>query len=143
MVLRLAVLVFLFAGLPVAQAQAPPAEATIPGLLQASADAWNAADLDGHVAIYADSARFMTGNGPATGRDRTRALLEQAFWRDGRPIQQLRFERLAVTPLGAEHALVTGRFILEGGGEAEKSGWFSTIWAWNGTRWETIHDHSS
>lgn len=125
------------------RAQIPSAEGVIPGLLQESADAWNAADLDGHVAIYADSARFMTSNGPVTGRHHTRALLAQYFWRDGRPIQQLRFEHLTVTPLGAEHALVTGRFVLEGGGEDERSGWFSTLWAWSGARWETIHDHSS
>ena len=124
-------------------AQAPPAETAIPQLLQASADAWNAADLDGHVAIYADSARFMTGEGPVTGRHRTRAILEQYFFRDGRPLQQLRFERIEVTPLGPAHALVTGRFVLTGGGEDERSGWFSTVWAWTGTRWETIHDHSS
>jgi ketosteroid isomerase-like protein len=128
---------------PEALAQAPPAEAAIPGLLDESAAAWNRADLDGHVAIYADSSRFMTGEGPVTGRDRTRAILEQYFFRDGQPVQQLRFERVEVTPLGAGHALVTGRFVLTGGGEEERSGWFSTVWAWNGTRWETIHDHSS
>jgi uncharacterized protein (TIGR02246 family) len=128
---------------PAAVAQIPPAEATIPRLLEESAAAWNRADLDGHVAIYADSARFMTGEGPVTGRDRTRAILEQHFFRDGQPIQQLRFERIEVVPLGPAHALVTGRFVLTGGGEEEQSGWFSTVWAWSGTRWETIHDHSS
>jgi ketosteroid isomerase-like protein len=128
---------------PAVLAQIPAPEDTIPRLLDESAEAWNRADLDGHVAIYADSARFMTGSGPVTGRHRTRALLEQHFWRDGRPIQQLRFERIEVTPLGAEHALVTGHFVLTGGGEEEQSGWFSTIWAWNGRRWQTIHDHSS
>ncbi|HLT45662.1 MAG TPA: nuclear transport factor 2 family protein [Rubricoccaceae bacterium] len=138
----LPLLAFLLAALP-ASAQVPDPAAVIPRLLTGSADAWNAADLDGHVAIYADSARFMTGNGPVTGRDHTRALLAQHFWRDGQPIQQLRFEQIAVTPLGSEHALVTGRFVLTGGGEDEASGWFSTVWAWNGTRWETIHDHSS
>jgi ketosteroid isomerase-like protein len=131
------------AGASSAFAQVPPAEDVIPRLLEESADARNRADLDGHVAIYADSARFMTGNGPVTGRHRTRAILEQHFFRDGQPVQQLRFERVEVTPLGSGHALVTGRFVLTGGGEEERSGWFSTVWAWNGTRWETIHDHSS
>jgi uncharacterized protein (TIGR02246 family) len=138
----LPLLVLLAVALP-ARAQAPDPTVAIPQLLAESADAWNAADLDGHVSIYADSSRFMTGEGPVTGRDRTRAILEQYFFRDGQPVQQLRFERIEVRPLGAEHALVTGRFVLTGGGEDERSGWFSTVWAWNGTRWETIHDHSS
>ena len=112
-------LVLLLAAPALAQ---PAAEDAIPRLLQASSDAWNAADLDGHVAIYADSARFMTGNGPVTGRHRTRALLEQHFWRDGQPLQQLHFEQITVTPLGAEHALVTGRFVLTGGGKTSAAG---------------------
>ncbi len=140
---RLLALLALLLGSAAVRAQAPPAEAAIPGLLQASAAAWNAADLDGHVAMYADSARFMTSGGPVAGREHTRALLERYFWRDGRPVQRLHFEHVAVTALGAGHALVTGRFVLTGGGEDEKSGWFTTVWAWNGTRWETIHDHSS
>lgn len=139
--LLLALLLLIIAA-PPGRAQ-PAAETAIPGLLDASAEAWNRADLDGHVAIYADSARFMTSNGPVTGRHRTRALLEQHFFRDGQPIQQLHFEQVVVLPLGAAHALVTGRFVLTGGGEEERSGWFSTVWAWNGQRWETIHDHSS
>ncbi len=117
--------------------------AEIPALLQGIADAWNAGDLAGHVAVYADSASFMTGRGPIIGRHRTAEALERSFFREGRPMQQLRFEQVNVTPLGADHALVIGRFVLFGGDMDESSGWFTTIWAWNGTRWETIHDHSS
>jgi hypothetical protein len=58
-------------------------------------------------------------------------------------VQQLRFENITVRPLGPDHALVVGRFILSGGGQDDATGWFSTIWEWTGTRWETIHDHSS
>jgi uncharacterized protein (TIGR02246 family) len=117
--------------------------ADIPILLQGIADAWNRGDLAGHVAVYADSATFMTGNGPIVGRHRTAEALERSFFREGRPMQQLRFEQVDVRPLGPDHALVIGRFVLFGGDRAEASGWFSTIWAWTGSRWETIHDHSS
>jgi uncharacterized protein (TIGR02246 family) len=117
--------------------------AEIPVLLHQIADAWNDGDLPGHVAVYADSATFMTGRGPIVGRHRTAEALERSFFRDGRPLQQLRFEQIQVRPLGPDHALVIGRFILHGGGMDESSGWFSTIWAWTGARWETIHDHSS
>ncbi|NNF58316.1 MAG: nuclear transport factor 2 family protein [Rhodothermaceae bacterium] len=121
----------------------PSAEDAITGLLQASADAWNAADLDGHVAMYRDSTSFMTGNGPVYGRSYTRDLLGRFFFRDGENIQDLRFEQITVRPLGETHALVTGRFVLSGGGEDERSGWYSLVWEWTGERWAIIHDHSS
>src|SRR5688500_15464334 len=80
-----------------------------------TARGWNEADLDRHVAAYADSAVFMAP-GPIVGRDRTRASLERSFWREGRPLQQLRFEQINVRPLGSDRALMTGRFFLFGGG---------------------------
>ena len=121
----------------------PSAEDAIPGLLQASADAWNVADLDGHVAMYRDSTSFMTGNGPVFGRGYTRDLLERFYFRDGDNRQDLQFEQITVRPLGEGHALVTGRFILSGGGGEEQSGWYSLVWEWTGERWAIIHDHSS
>ena len=96
-----------------------------------------------HLTIYSDTATFMTGGGPIVGKARTRATLERAFWRDGRPKQQLRFERIAVRPLGAGHALATGHFILSGGGEADRSGWFSLTWERTPAGWRVVHDHSS
>ncbi len=99
--------------------------------------------MDGHVAMYADSSAFMTGDGPLVGRDRTADTLRRAFFHDGQPVQQLRFESLAVTRLGPAHALATGRFILSGGGMDDRTGWFTTIWAYSAVGWRIIHDHSS
>lgn len=124
------------------RAQAHSAD-DIPALLHGIADAWNRGDLAGHVAVYADSAGFMTGRGPIYGRQQTADALERSFFRDGAPLQQLRFEQIVVHPLGPDHAYVTGRFILYGGGMEESSGWYTTIWAWMDGRWQTIHDHSS
>ena len=118
-------------------------ERDIAAALTASADAWNRGDLDGHVAMYADSAAFMTGTGPVVGRARTAETLRAAFFQGERPLQQLRFERVAVRPLGAGHALATGRFILSGGGRPDASGWFSTVWERSTAGWRIIHDHSS
>ncbi len=117
------------------------ADAEIRATLQQMADAWNGADLAAHVAPYLDSASFMTGNGPVRGRDRTEASLRRAFWRDGRPVQTLRFERVDVRPLGVDHALTTGRFVLEGGA-APKAGWFTLVWARGAGGWRIVHDHS-
>ena len=85
----------------------------------------------------------MTGKGPVVGKHKTAELLRKAFFRDGKPVQSLRFEQVTVRTLGAGHALVVGHFILSGGAEAEKSGWFSTIWERRPEGWRVIHDHSS
>jgi uncharacterized protein (TIGR02246 family) len=119
------------------------AATTIPAALKASSDAWNNADLAGHIQDYADSATFMGGNGPIQGRDRVGEALAKSFWRDGKPKQQLAFDRIEVRPLGDRHALVTGHFLLSGGGEADKSGWFSLTYEKTASGWRILHDHSS
>ena len=126
-----------------AQAPPPSSEPEIRAMLDESAAAWNRGDLDGHLADNADSITFMTGRGPIVGKDRTAEALRRSFFRDGKPIQALRFEQVTVRPLGGRHALVVGRFILSGGNEAEKSGWFSTVWERRPEGWRVIHDHSS
>src|SRR4026208_716276 len=115
----------------------------IPPALMASAEAWNNADLPGHIGLYTDTATFMGGNGPTQGRDRVGDSLAKSFWRDGKPKQTLSFDRIEVRPLGDRHALSTGHFVLTGGGEADRSGWFSLTWEKTSTGWRIIHDHSS
>jgi len=119
------------------------ASTAIPPALQSSADAWNNADLPGHVRPYADSATFMGSNGPIEGRDRVGESLARSFWRDGKPRQQLSFDRITIRPLGDRHALATGHFVLTGGGEADRSGWFSLTWEKTAAGWQIVHDHSS
>jgi ketosteroid isomerase-like protein len=118
-------------------------ETAVPSALKSSADAWNDADLAGHVRPYTDAATFMGGNGPIQGRDRVSESLAKSFWRDGKPKQQLSFDRIVVRPLGERHALSTGHFVLTGGGEADRSGWFSLTWEKTPAGWQIIHDHSS
>jgi len=118
-------------------------EADVRRKLQSTADAWNRADLAGHVASYADSAAFMTGRGPMIGRDKIETSLRRGFWRDGKPVQTLRYEHVSVRALGREHALVTGRFVLTGGGREDASGWFTLVWERGPQGWQEIHDHSS
>jgi len=118
-----------------------PVEGIVPVLMETAA-AWNRGDIAGHVSAYADSAEFMAP-GPVIGRDRIRESLLRSFWRDGQPLQQLRYEQVQVRGLGSGHALMTGRFVLSGGGRADRSGWFTLVWEWQGGRWRIIHDHSS
>ena len=106
------------------------------------AERWNAGDMPGHIAPYADSATMMTGRGPQGGRERIGEMLSRSFWREGRPVQQLRFEQVLVRSIGDGGAVVTGRFILSGGGRDEQSGWFTTVWERTPAGWRIVHDHS-
>lgn len=111
--------------------------------MEASAAAWNRGDMAGHVALYTDSAAMMGKNGPIVGRDVIRGLLERGFWAGGKPAQQLAFDEIAVTPLGPDHAMLTGKCILTGGGKPEYTCRFTTIWQRTAAGWRIIHDHSS
>lgn len=118
-------------------------EAAIRTAMRASAEAWNRGDLRGHLAIYVDSVTFMTRNGPRPGVAAVEESFTRSYFRDGRPKQQLRFEQIAVRPLGRDAALETGRFILSGGGEPEQSGWFTLVWVRTAAGWRAVHDHTS
>ncbi len=54
----------------------------------------------------------------------------------------LHYDHLEVRPLGPDHALATGEYILSGAGQPDRTGWFSTIWERTPTGWRMIHDHS-
>lgn len=127
--------------LPAAEAAAM--RQTLLRAMAGSAEAWNRGDLDGHVALYVDSAAMMTKNGPMVGKQRIRGMLERGFFKEGKPAQQLAFAELAVTPLGPDHAMVTGKCILSGGGQPEYTCRFTTIWEKRPEGWRIIHDHSS
>jgi ketosteroid isomerase-like protein len=85
----------------------------------------------------------MGSSGPIRGRDRVGESLARSFWRDGKPKQKLSFDRIEVRSLGEVHVLSTGHFVLTGGGEADRSGWFSLVWAKTADGWLIVHDHSS
>jgi ketosteroid isomerase-like protein len=128
---------------PVSPAESAAMRQTLLQAMEESAAAWNRADLDGHVALYPDSAAMMTKNGPLVGKQRIRGLLERGFWKEGKPAQRLAFADLAVTPLGPASAMVTGKCILTGGGQPEYTCRFTTIWEKHPEGWRIIHDHSS
>jgi ketosteroid isomerase-like protein len=113
------------------------------GVMEASAAAWNRGDLDGHVSLYTDSATMMGRNGPIPGRNTIRGLLERGFWANGKPNQRLGFSELVVTPLGRDHAMLTGKCVLTGGGRPDFSCRFTTIWERRPEGWRIMHDHSS
>ena len=108
-----------------------------------SAEAWNRGDLKGHLAIYDESVSVMTKAGPRPGIAAIETSFSAAYFKDGRPKQSLVMEQVAVRLLSADSALMTGRFVLSGGGEPDQSGWFTLIWIRTTSGWKAVHDHTS
>ena len=118
-------------------------EADIRRRIDESVLAFNRGDLAGHLAIYDERITFMTKDGPQPGVAPIEKAFREKYFRDGRPIQQLRFEQLAVRQLGPDAALATARWILSGGDQPELSGWFTLAWQRTRAGWRAVHDHSS
>lgn len=118
-------------------------EAEIRRQIAESVLAFNRGDLPGHLAIYDESVTFMTKDGPRPGIAPIEKAFRENYFREGRAIQQLRFEQLAVRPLGADAALATARWTLSGGDKPDQSGWFTLAWRRTPAGWRAVHDHSS
>lgn len=128
---------------PAATADWAADEAEIRRQLAASSEAFNRGDLPGHLAIYDASITFMTKDGPRPGVEPIEKAFRERYFRDGKAIQQLRFEELAVRPLGPDAALATARWTLEGGDQPKQTGWFTLVLQRIGAGWRAVHDHSS
>ena len=138
----LALLAILLAA-PAAVADWAADEARIRQLLADSTEAFNQGDLAGHLAIYDPGVTFLTKDGPRPGVAPIEKAFRESYFRDGKAIQQLRFEQLAVRPVGADAALATARWVLADGDRAEQSGWFTLVLLRGGGGWRAVHDHSS
>ncbi len=109
----------------------------------ASASAFNRGDLTSHLAIYDENVQFMTKNGPRPGIAPIEKAFREAYFKDGKAIQQLRFEALAVRALAPDTALATARLVLSGGEKPDQTGWLPLVWLRTTAGWRAVHDHSS
>lgn len=114
----------------------------IRAVLDSTAEGWNRGDLAQYLAAYTASATEMLSDGPRGGVEVIEQTMRNGFWKTGRPLQQLRYEHVEVRMLGREHALVTGQYVLTGGGRPDRTGWFTTVWSRTRQGWRMIHDHS-
>lgn len=115
-------------------------------MLQSSADAWNRGDLDSFLDDYLDSPETaFLGSDVSFGVDEIRARYLRSYWSTGRPEGLLRFEDIHVRPLGSEHALTRGRYVLtdRNSGRETSRGLFSLVLVRTPDGWRIIHDHSS
>lgn len=122
-------------------------EAQVTELLQESAEAWNAGDLDGFLLPYAEGAAttFVGSKGLLRSKEAIRATYQQSYFNEGTPRALLDFRDVEVRALGSENALAVGRYLLRsrdtGGPVAE--GIFSLTLLRTPQGWRIIHDHSS
>ena len=85
----------------------------------------------------------MTREGPRAGVAPIEESFRKTYFVGDKPKQDLRMERVAIRSLSSDSALMTGRFILAGGGLPEQSGWFTLVWVRTATGWKVVHDHTS
>ena len=135
--------VVLTAGAQVISAQSGDKDtAAINKVLASTAEGWNSGDLKKYLAAYVPGAKEMTSEGPKGGVEHIEQTMKNGFWKTGRPLQVLRYENIAVTILGKKNALVTGQYVLSGGGKPDRKGWFTTVWVKTKDGWRMMHDHS-
>jgi ketosteroid isomerase-like protein len=144
--LGLAVVVAACAGQmqPVSTALRYPSDpAAIKAVFDTTTAGWNRGELAVYLSAYTDSATAMGSNGPVRGVNAIGDQMRAGYWKTGRPLQALHYEHLEIRPLGPDHALATGQYVLTGGGRPDRTGWFTTIWARTPVGWRMVHDHSS
>lgn len=120
----------------------PSDDAAIRAMFDTSVVGWNRGELPVYLSVYTASATAMGANGLVRGVNGIGDQMRAGFWSTGRPIQALHFEHLEIRPLGPDHALATGQYVLTGAGRPNRTGWFTTIWVRTPEGWRMIHDHA-
>lgn len=121
-------------------------EADVRGVLDKQVSAWNQGDIETFMTTYIDSPE-LTFNGRDGVTRGYRPVLERYRKRYGSrgAMGSLKFSEVEVRLLGAEAALVLGRFDLirgaDGGGSAQ--GRFTLVLRKTPQGWRIIHDHTS
>jgi ketosteroid isomerase-like protein len=122
----------------------PVDKTSIIGVLDAQAAAWNKGDLAGYMDGYAksDDLVFTSGGNVRKGWQATFDTFQNKYAQDKSKMGALKFEVLGVQPLGADGAVVLGKWFLTGS-PADGSGVFSVVLERRPEGWRVIHDHTS
>lgn len=120
----------------------------VEGMLHASAASWNGGDLDGFLDDYwrSDDLTFSGSGGVTRGWENVRRRYLESYWAPGTVRDSLRFENIEVMPLGRDHALALGRYVLfrpEDGDVEASAGHFSLVLRSMDGGWKIVHDHTS
>ena len=120
------------------------AEAAVQAQLSSMLTAWNADNLDAHIAPYADNATWTSATGLLRGKPVIRETLVKGFQRGSDLAGRLKFDPPVFTRLGPDYMMTNGGFHLDSLPSGRTiDGQSTLIWHRNGTKWEIIHDHSS
>lgn len=113
-------------------------------MLAAQQAAWNAGDLEGYMAGYAksDALVFTSGSKVRRGWRETHDKYKARYGSDRSTMGTLAFEILSVQSLGADGAVVLGRWALTNT-PAAGSGIFSVALERTSAGWLVVHDHTS
>jgi len=141
--IRLTPLILLFSLLTIhSYAQTGSAETAIITAMKNSANDWNNGDLANFMKRYTPTSTMMMPTGPV-GLSSIRDLYQNHYFNGKMPKQHLAYDELKVTLLGANYALLTGKFTLSGNNLPERSGRYSLVMIYTNDGWKILHDHSS
>jgi beta-aspartyl-peptidase (threonine type) len=125
------------------------ARAEILGVIRAQADAWNHGDVEAYMrAGYWDSPQlvFLSGGDDTRGFQPVLERYTQRYQRGDAKMGHLTLDRLEVEMLGADAALVRGRWHLDYDDRPDPEGLFTLIFrrfSGPNAQWRIIHDHTS
>jgi beta-aspartyl-peptidase (threonine type) len=122
----------------------PADDHAVRSVLEAQRAAWNRGDLDGFMAGYAKTPElvFTSGGKIRRGWQDTFDKYRAKYGHDQSTMGHLDFEILAVQALGADGAIVLGRWRLADTPVAG-AGVFSVAFTRTADGWRVVHDHTS
>lgn len=133
-----------------AQIATQPQVEEIEAALTDSAAGWNEGDMDRFLAIYSEAPEtsFVGSTGLLRGVAAMETRYREAYdWSQADPAERgvLTFETEDFRPLGNDHALYIGRYILTYPDPAKEpvTGLTSLVFGREGNAWKIIADHSS
>jgi len=122
----------------------PADRAAVSAVLDRQRAAWNRGDLAGYMDGYARIPElvFTSGGQIRRGWDEAMASYQKRYGGDRSGMGELVFTILAVQPIGADGAVVLGRWQLTGTPQSG-GGVFSVILERRPEGWRIVHDHTS
>jgi beta-aspartyl-peptidase (threonine type) len=119
-------------------------EVAVQRVLDDQAAAWNKGDLPRFMKGYleSDDLSFFSGNSKTKGWKATLERYQKKYQGDGKEMGRLTFEEISIEMLGADHALVRGRFRLQLK-STTPTGIFTLVMRKTQMGWRIIHDHTS
>jgi len=123
---------------------APDDEKAIRAVLDAQVSAWNKGDLDGFMAGYwnDDKLFYISGAKSVQGWKALKERYQKAYQGEGKEMGKLTFSELHIENLGANAALVRGKWQVKQEKETV-GGWFTLAFRKLPDGWKIIHDHTS